>query len=65
MGLGLVGLGLVGHGEAITARRHIHLHHVAVVDALAKGILAGNIHDGDMVKVDVAASGDGLAVTDA
>jgi ATP-dependent Clp protease ATP-binding subunit ClpB len=31
---------------------------------LAKGILAGRIHDGDMVRVDVTASGDGLAVTD-
>ena len=53
-----------GYDPAFGARPLRRLIQKQVQDQLAKGILAGNIHDGDTVKVDVAASGDALAVTD-
>lgn len=53
-----------GYDPAFGARPLRRLIQKQVQDQLAKGILAGRIHDGDMVRVDVAASGDGLAVTD-
>jgi ATP-dependent Clp protease ATP-binding subunit ClpB len=53
-----------GYDPAFGARPLRRLIQKQVQDQLAKGILAGRIHDGDMVRVDVTASGDGLAVTD-
>ena len=53
-----------GYDPAFGARPLRRLIQKQVQDQLAKGILAGRIHDGDMVRVDVSASGDGLAVTD-
>jgi ATP-dependent Clp protease ATP-binding subunit ClpB len=53
-----------GYDPAFGARPRRRLIQKQVQDQLAKGILAGRIHDGDMVRVDVTASGDGLAVTD-
>ncbi|GGF42489.1 chaperone protein ClpB [Microbacterium sorbitolivorans] len=53
-----------GYDPAFGARPLRRLIQKQVQDQLAKGILAGRIHDGDTVRVDVAAAGDSLAVTD-
>ncbi|QQC58954.1 ATP-dependent chaperone ClpB [Rothia kristinae] len=54
-------LGLTGYDPAFGARPLRRLVQKEVGDRLAKGILAGQIRDGDTVRVDVAE--DGLTVT--
>ena len=54
-----------GYDPAFGARPLRRLIQKQIQDLLAKGILAGRIHDGDTVRVDVAADGDGLVLTGA
>ena len=58
-------LGLTGYDPAFGARPLRRLVQTEVGDRLAKGILAGTIHDGQTVKVDVNpdVASDGLVVT--
>jgi len=52
-----------GYDPIYGARPLRRLMQREIDDKLAKAILAGEIHDGDTVRVDVADSGDGLAVS--
>jgi len=55
-------LALTGFDPAYGARPLRRLVQSAIGDALAKALLAGEIQDGDTVKVDMDPEGDGLAV---
>ncbi|WP_084502514.1 ATP-dependent Clp protease ATP-binding subunit [Microbacterium indicum] len=52
-----------GYDPLFGARPLRRLIQREVQDGLARGILAGNVHDGSTVTVDVAASGEHLALT--
>ena len=54
-----------GYDPSFGARPLRRLIQKEIQDLLARGILAGTIHDGDAVKVDVAADGSALALTGA
>ncbi|WP_110587919.1 ATP-dependent Clp protease ATP-binding subunit [Microbacterium suaedae] len=54
-----------GYDPAFGARPLRRLIQKEIQDRLARGILAGHIHDGDTVRVDVAADGSQLALTGA
>ena len=54
---------LNGFDPVYGARPLRRLVQTAVGDSLAKGILAGEVHDGDGVVVDVSPTGDSLTVT--
>ncbi|WP_156761412.1 ATP-dependent Clp protease ATP-binding subunit [Microbacterium karelineae] len=54
-----------GYDPAFGARPLRRLIQKEIQDRLARGILAGHIHDGDTVRVDVAADGAQLALTGA
>ncbi|GGD27990.1 chaperone protein ClpB [Microbacterium faecale] len=54
-----------GYDPSFGARPLRRLIQKEIQDLLARGILAGTIHDGDTVKVDVAADGSALALTGA
>ena len=52
-----------GYDPVYGARPLRRLMQREIDDALAKALLTGEIHDGDMVRVDVAPSGESLSVT--
>ncbi|WP_402844620.1 ATP-dependent Clp protease ATP-binding subunit [Microbacterium sp. GXS0129] len=52
-----------GYDPLFGARPLRRLMQKEIQDRLAKGILSGNVRDGSMVTVDVAADGQGLALT--
>jgi len=54
-----------GYDPLFGARPLRRLMQKEIQDRLAKGILSGNVRDGSMVTVDVAADGQGLALTSA
>jgi ATP-dependent Clp protease ATP-binding subunit ClpB len=56
-------LARIGYDPVYGARPLRRLVQSAIGDPLAKALLAGEIHDGGAVKVDVLPSGDGLQVT--
>ena len=58
-------LALEGYDRAFGARPLRRLIQNEVQNRLATALLSGRVHDGDIVRVDVAADGSGLVLTSA